>query len=57
MENKKKIIEFLLKAENPYLIKVEDMIIEMKYSENNKKFNECILNILKHKKEIGWYLL
>lgn len=53
MENKKKIIEFLLKAENPYLIKVEDMIIEMKYSENNKKFNECILNILKHKKEIG----
>ena len=49
MENKKNIIEFLSKTENPYQIKVGDMIVEMEYSENHKNFYECMLNILKEK--------
>lgn len=39
----------MLNTENPYKIKVEDTIVEMEYSDNNKTFNECMLNILKEK--------
>lgn len=45
----KKIIEYLKKTENPYQIKVGDIIVQMEYSENRKQFNECMLNILKQK--------
>lgn len=30
-----------------YKLKVGDMKVEIEYSEDNKTFNECILNILK----------
>lgn len=33
---------------NPYQLKVGDLMVEIKYS-NNKKIEECILNILKQK--------
>ena len=45
----KKIIEYMSKIENPYKLKVGEMIVEVEYSENNKSFNECMLNILKKK--------
>ena len=48
-----KIIEHLKKTENPYQIKVGDIIVQMEYSKNCKQFNECILNILKQKSKIG----
>ena len=41
----KKIIEYLKKTENPYQIKVGNMVVNLEYSKNSKKFNECILNI------------
>lgn len=44
-----KIIEYLKKTENPYMLKVGDIVVNIEYSENYKKFNECILNILKQK--------
>ncbi len=38
------------RIENLYnSIKVNDMFVEMQYSNNNKSFSECILNILKTK--------
>lgn len=45
----KKVMEYLGETENPYQIKVGDMVVNIEYSENYKKFNECILNILKQK--------
>lgn len=44
-----KMNEYLLNTKNPYKIKVGDTIVEMEYSDNNKTFKECILNILKQK--------
>jgi len=44
-----KMIEYLKKTENPYQIKVGNSIVNMEYSKNSKKFNECMLNILKQK--------
>ena len=44
-----KIMEYLKKTENPYILKVGDIVVNIEYSENYKKFNECILNILKQK--------
>ena len=46
----KKIIEYLKKTENPYMLKIGDMVVNIEYSENCKKFNECIRNILKQKR-------
>ena len=34
---------------NQYQMKVGDILVEMKYSTNNKKIEEYMLNILKHK--------
>ena len=48
---KDKIIKYLNETENPYILKVEDMVVEFEYSDIKKKFNECIINILKQKKE------
>ncbi len=49
MNEKNNIKEYLLNTENLYQIKVGDIIVEMKYTKNNKIFNECMLNILKRK--------
>lgn len=53
MKEQNKIAKYLLNTENPYQIKVEDMIVEIEYSDNNKTFNECMLNILKQKYKKG----
>ena len=50
MKEQNKIAQYLLNTKNPYQIKVEDMIVEMEYSNNSRTFNECMLNILKRKK-------
>ena len=54
MKEQNKIIQYLLNTDNPYQIKVEDTIVEMEYSDNNRTFNECILNILKQKSKFKW---
>ena len=42
----------LYKDDKEKKIKVEDMIVNIKYSDNNKKLDECILNILNKKNQI-----
>lgn len=49
----KKIIKYLQKIENPYIVKVGEMKAELSYSENGKNFKDCMLNILKQKKKMG----
>lgn len=48
----KKVIKYISKTENPYKLKVGEMIVELEYSENCKSFNECMLNILKQKRNM-----
>ena len=54
LKNQDKIIKFLNESENPYILKVEDMVVEFQYSDVKKTFNEFIKNILKQKKKMGW---
>lgn len=51
LKNQDKIIKFLNESENPYILKVEDMVVEFQYSDVKKTFNECIKNILKQKRK------
>lgn len=53
MKNQSKIIENLSKVNDTYELKVGDMCVEMSYNENEKRFNKCILNILKQKVKEG----
>jgi len=54
LKNQDKIIKFLNETENPYILKVGDMVVEFEYSDVKKTFNECMINILKQKKKMGW---
>ena len=49
MEDQNKEIKILSKEEYLYKLKVGNMDVDMIYSQNNKSFNECMLNILKLK--------
>ena len=43
-----------LKTKNDqYQMKVGNMLVEMEYSKNNKKIEECMLNILRQKSKMG----
>lgn len=50
MKEKSKIIDYALNTKNPYMLKMDNMNIEMIYSENNKTFKDCMKNILKNRK-------
>ena len=49
MENQNREIKILSKEEYLYKLKVGNMDVDIKYSQNNKSFSECMLNILKLK--------
>ena len=49
LKSQDKIIKFLNETENPYILKVGDMVVEIEYSDVKKTFNECMINILKQK--------
>lgn len=49
MKNQDKIIKFLNETENPYILKSQDMVVEIEYSDVKKTFNECMINILKQR--------
>lgn len=51
LKEKSNMSDYLLKDKGLYQLKVNEMLVEFKYSENNKKLEECILNILKQKME------
>lgn len=53
MEKQNKEIDNLIKINNLYRLKIGDMCVDMMYSQNNKSFNECMLNILKQKIKKG----
>lgn len=46
-------MKYLKYSENPYVLKIGDMVVEFEYSDNKKTFNECMVNILKQKKKMG----
>lgn len=46
MKEQKEIIRYLKNVQDPYQIQVEDIVVNMKYSESNIKFNNCMRNIL-----------
>lgn len=48
MENEK-LKNYLSKVQQPYQINVGNMLVTMEYTKTNKKFNECMVNILKQK--------
>lgn len=50
MKKQDKIIDFLNESENPYILKVQDIVVEMEYSDVKKTFNECMINILKQRR-------
>lgn len=52
MKEQNEVIKYLLNTKNPYQIKVGNTLVEMKYSDNNKTFNECMLNILRKKNKM-----
>lgn len=39
----------LVNNKDLYQLQVENMNVEFKYSENDKKINECIINVLRQK--------
>lgn len=45
----KEVNGYLKEKENLYRLKVENIIVKLKYSENDKKINECMQNILRQK--------
>ena len=49
MRENSKIVNYLLNSKKPYILKIGNMKVEMKYLESNKTFNECMLNILKQR--------
>ena len=55
MTNQNKKIENLSKVNGRYRIKVDNMYVDMIYTENGKSFGECMLNILKQKAKRDWY--
>ena len=56
LKNQEKIMNYLNNTENPYILKVGDMVVEIEYSYNKKTFNECMVNILNKKNKTGWQI-
>ena len=53
LESKNKTIENLSKVNDIFELKVGNMCVQMAYNEDQKNFNECMLNILKQKVKEG----
>ena len=53
LKNQENIMKYINNTENPYILKIGDMVVEIEYSDNKKTFNECMVNILKQKKKMG----
>ncbi len=45
--------ERLINNKDLYQLQVENMTVEFRYSENDKKIDECMINILKQKSKLG----
>ena len=49
VSSNERIIDFIKKVKNPYIIKVGDTIVKMTYNSSNKQALECIKNIVTEK--------
>lgn len=45
--------ECLVNNKDLYQLQVGNMTVEFKYSENDKKINECMINVLRQKSKMG----
>lgn len=45
--------ECLVNNKDLYQLQVGNMTIEFKYSENDKKIDECMINVLRQKSKMG----
>lgn len=43
------IIKYINRTKNTCSVKVGDINVKIKYSQNSKTFEECLLNIIQHK--------
>ena len=53
LKNREKIMKYLNETENPYILKIGDVIVKFEYSDVKKTFKECMLNILNKKNKTG----
>ncbi len=53
MNRKTKITEHLSNDGKVYELKIGNLNVEMSYSKNQKKIDECMLNILKRKSKVS----
>ena len=44
-----RIINFIMETKNPYCFLVDDMIVKIEYSNNNKRIGQCISNLITNK--------
>lgn len=49
MNRKTEIIKHLSNKEKVYELKIGNVVVQMDYSKNGKRIDECMLNILKQK--------
>ena len=49
MKNQENEIDYITNTDDMCSLKIDDMIINLEYTENNKSFKECMINILKLK--------
>lgn len=49
----KEKFECLVNNKDLYKLQVGNIIVELKYSENDRKINECMINVLKQKSKMG----
>lgn len=44
-----KIINYLLNTKDPYILRIDNIRVEMEYCEIDKTFKDCMINILKQR--------
>lgn len=57
MNKKSELLEHLSNNRKVYELKVGNINVELDYSNNDRKIDECMLNILKQKNKKGWLFL
>lgn len=43
-----RILDFLMKVKNPYIFKVNGMLVRMRFSDTDKTAEDCLTNVLKN---------
>ena len=43
-----RIIDFINKAKNPYIVKVNGRLVKIEFTDNGRKAEDCLINVLKN---------